>query len=191
MNLRNLAAGASKSGSGREAQNHRPQGLTFKSLKRHYALWPLFGALGFATALVVGKAASTQLFFRLGTIFVNLFKISLLIEVLFSFQYLDGEFHHWLLIFTNWGFADLFFSLVIDDVWSAAEAGSRGQSPIEKSYLLFFIVLSDPINSTLGQPTVAQLSHLSSIVLNGWPPWRLFLTGRQIDFSKRLETTKT
>jgi hypothetical protein len=50
-----LASGALKSGVGREYQNHLPQGLTAKSLKHHFALWPLFGALGFAVCLATGE----------------------------------------------------------------------------------------------------------------------------------------
>mgnify|MGYP001063742360 CR=1 FL=1 len=38
---------------GREGNNVIPQGLTLKSLKHHYSLWPLFGALGFAVGLGV------------------------------------------------------------------------------------------------------------------------------------------
>ena len=53
-----LAAEAMKGSVGREFQNHRPQGLTSKSLKHHFALWPLFGALGFAVCLATGKSSN-------------------------------------------------------------------------------------------------------------------------------------
>jgi hypothetical protein len=53
--LRAVAA-AAKNSIGREQNNARaPQGLTGKSLRHHFALWPLFGAMGFAVCLVVGK----------------------------------------------------------------------------------------------------------------------------------------
>ncbi len=52
--LRATVSAASKN-IGREYQNHVPQGLTAKSLKHHFALWPLFGALGFAVCLATGN----------------------------------------------------------------------------------------------------------------------------------------
>jgi hypothetical protein len=50
-----LASEAIKSRVGREYQNHRPQGLTAKSLKHHFALWPLFASLGFAVCLATSE----------------------------------------------------------------------------------------------------------------------------------------
>ena len=42
------------SGKGSRAeQNRRPQGLTVASLKTHYSLLPLYGALGFAMTVMV------------------------------------------------------------------------------------------------------------------------------------------
>jgi hypothetical protein len=56
------ASAAAKAGAGRAEQNHAPQGLTAKSLKHHFSLYPLFVSLGFAVCLVVGF--STRMIFK-------------------------------------------------------------------------------------------------------------------------------
>ena len=58
LTLFRAAASAASKTIGRESNNHRPQGLTGKSLKHHFALWPLFGSLGFAVCLVSGTLIS-------------------------------------------------------------------------------------------------------------------------------------
>ena len=95
-----LAASATTKNLGRESQNHIPQGLSGKSLRHHFALWPLFGSLGFAVILATGTNHSCQLRDRFSSrqcvIFVlfvlfmihwNIVRIYLLILPISSFLY--------------------------------------------------------------------------------------------------------